>query len=99
MSKKQPDTWREKNIIQHVLKAQARSLKSKPKIKLSKQQKEQLLGVGNLAMVDNNRQRTQELMKVKPEVKDKYEIVQLFQISDRGTEIFPEIPTRNYIRP
>jgi hypothetical protein len=68
-STKQLEVWREKNILQHVLKAQARSLQPKTKIRLSKQQKEELLGVGNLDMVDNGIQRTLKIRKAIPEDK------------------------------
>ena len=56
---KELEVWEEKDIVQHVLAAQARSLESETKITLSKHQKQQMLGVGNLAMVDNCYQRTQ----------------------------------------
>ena len=58
------EVWEEKDIVKHVLAAQARSLESETKITLSKQQKQQMLGIGNLSMVDNGTQRLLELKKV-----------------------------------
>ena len=55
---KELEVWQEKDIVEHVLAAQARSFESETEITLSKQQKQQMLGVGNLTMVDNSHQRT-----------------------------------------
>ena len=58
-----------------MLKAQEQSLRVKQKITLSKGQKEELLGIGNLSMVDSGRHRTREIKKASPEDKAKFAII------------------------
>ena len=80
-------------------KCQAESLKPKTKIKLTGGQKAQMIGVSNLSLVDNCKGRIKQLKLAKAEIKDNFNIVELYEKADGAMIPFPETPTSNYLMP
>ena len=95
---KELETWEKPNIIENLLKAQELSLKKESETALSLKQKQQMLGLGNISMVDNIRQRVIQIRNAEVSKELAHDIVRMYAESERSKNIFPVNPTMDYIQ-